>query len=83
MSSGGVRRLDAQGRLVINAGVRRQLGFRPGDYIEFLVEGEQVILRKAEPCCVFCGGAKDLAGLIGKTVCADCAAKLSKHNIYG
>jgi antitoxin PrlF len=44
-----VTRLTAKHQTTIPAEVRRVLGLRAGDQVEFSVEGSTVMLRKAEP----------------------------------
>jgi transcriptional pleiotropic regulator of transition state genes len=40
--------------------------------MEIYVDGEQIILKKYEPACVFCGNARDVANYKGKNICNDC-----------
>lgn len=44
-----VTRLTAKHQTTIPAEVRRVLGIKAGDHVEFTIEGSTVTLRKAEP----------------------------------
>ena len=46
------------------------------DALEIYVEGENIILRKYQAACVFCGSVKNLVSYKGRNVCADCVATL-------
>lgn len=41
-------RIGRQGRLVIPAGIRRRLGFKPGDTLLLRVQGESLVLERRE-----------------------------------
>ena len=49
-----------------------------GDPLEIFVDGEEVILRKYEPGCVFCGNAKYVVEFKGKKVCTNCIKDICK-----
>ena len=44
----------------------------PKDDIEIYVDGEDIVLQKYRPVCVFCGGPEDLGEFKGKVVCGEC-----------
>jgi len=75
-STGIVRKVDDLGRVVLPIELRRTLGISEKDSLEIYVDGEQVILRKYEPACIFCGNASDMTHFHGKNVCMNCAAEL-------
>lgn len=54
-ATGIVRKVDELGRVVIPIELRRTLGIGEKDPLEIFVDGEEIILRKYEPCCVLCG----------------------------
>ena len=44
--------------------------------LEIYVDGEQIILKKYEPACIFCGDARDVANYKGKNICQNCLGEL-------
>lgn len=48
-ATGIVRRVDDLGRVVIPKEVRRQLGIREADPIEFFIDGKMLVLKKYSP----------------------------------
>ena len=75
-STGIVRKVDELGRLVIPIELRRTLNISEKDALEIYVEGEQIILKKYEPACIFCGEAKDIDIYMGKNICKKCLEEL-------
>ncbi len=75
-STGIVRKVDDLGRVVLPIELRRTLGITEKDSLEIYVDGEQVILKKYEPACIFCGNASEMTHFHGKNVCLGCAAEL-------
>lgn len=71
-STGVVRRLDELGRIVIPIELRRTLDLADRDCLEIFTEGEQIILQKYQPTCIFCGEAKDIVNYKGKNICKCC-----------
>jgi len=76
-STGIVRKVDDLGRVVLPIELRRTLDIAEKDSLEIYVDGEQVILKKYEPACIFCGNASDMIHFRGKNVCRGCAEELS------
>ncbi len=77
-STGIVRKVDELGRIVIPIELRRNLDIDIRDSLEIFVDNEQIILKKYNPACVFCGQAKDVETYKDKKVCLKCAEKLAK-----
>jgi transcriptional pleiotropic regulator of transition state genes len=77
-STGIVRKVDELGRVVIPIELRRTLDIAEKDALEIYVEGEQIILKKYEPACIFCGQAKGITNFKGKNICPDCIKELKK-----
>ncbi len=46
--------MDSLGRIVLPIELRRTLDIGQKDSLEIYVEGDQVILKKYEPTCIFC-----------------------------
>ncbi|HEY8415339.1 MAG TPA: AbrB/MazE/SpoVT family DNA-binding domain-containing protein, partial [Thermaerobacter sp.] len=53
-ATGYVRRVDHLGRVVVPTAVRRELGLTPGTPIAISVNGEDIVLERYRPRCVFC-----------------------------
>ena len=71
-STGVVRRVDELGRIVIPIDIAEK------DALEIYVDGEQIILKKYEPACIFCGDARDVVNYKGKNICQKCLDELKK-----
>ena len=79
-STGIVRRVDELGRVVIPIELRRTLDIAEKDALEIYVDGEQIILKKYEPACIFCGQAKDVIQYKGKNICTKCLDEIKERN---
>lgn len=75
-STGIVRKVDELGRIVLPIELRRTLDIDVKDSLEIYVDGSQIILKKYEPACVFCGNAKDVINFKGKNICRNCLNEL-------
>jgi transcriptional pleiotropic regulator of transition state genes len=75
-ATGIVRRIDDLGRVVIPKEIRRTMRIREGDPLEIFTDGENVVLRKYNPACVFCGDASDVIYFNSKRVCRKCLEQL-------
>jgi len=75
-STGIVRRVDELGRVVIPIELRRTLEIAEKDALEIYVDGEQIILKKYQPACIFCGDASDVVNFKGKNICKACLKDL-------
>lgn len=80
-STGVVRRVDELGRIVLPIELRRTLDIAEKDALEIYVEGEQIILKKYEPSCVFCGETKDTFNYKGKQICKNCLNEIKGRTI--
>jgi looped-hinge helix DNA binding domain, AbrB family len=80
-STGIVRRVDELGRVVIPIELRRTLDIAEKDALEIYVDGEQIILKKYEPACIFCGQAKDVVSYKGKNICSKCFAEIKEKDL--
>lgn len=75
-ATGIVRPVDALGRVVIPVELRRNLGINTEDSLEIFVDGQYIMLKKYEPCCIFCGEAEGIKMIHGKTVCEKCIEEM-------
>ncbi|WP_129723983.1 AbrB/MazE/SpoVT family DNA-binding domain-containing protein [Xylanivirga thermophila] len=80
-STGIVRKVDELGRVVIPIELRRTLGIEQKDALEIYVDGEQIILKKYQPACIFCEDARDVQVYKGKNICKNCLAELKEKDI--
>lgn len=71
-SIGIVRKVDELGRIVIPMELRRTLGIAEKDAVEIFVDGEQIIMKKYNPSCIFCGEARNVISYKGKNICKNC-----------
>lgn len=76
-SIGIVRKIDELGRIVLPIETRRQLELEPKDGVEIFVDEDMVILKKYQPCCIFCNEGSDVVLYRGKKICRKCLEELS------
>lgn len=76
-SIGMVRKIDSLGRIVLPIELRRVLDIDEDSTLEIFVEGDQIVLKKYEPACIFCGEAKDVVQYKGRNVCSQCRAEIN------
>ena len=77
-SLGIVRHIDDLGRVVIPVETRRNMDINPKDPLEMFVDGDQIILQKYEPYCIFCGDSKDVIYFKDKKICSKCLEELKE-----
>ena len=75
-STGIVRRVDELGRIVLPIELRRTLNIAEKDSLEIYVDGPSIMLRKYQPACIFCDGAKEIVNFKGRNVCSSCVSEL-------
>ncbi len=75
-TTGIVRQMDSLGRIVLPIELRRTLDIAQKDSLEIYVEGNQIILKKYEPTCIFCENSRDIVSFKGKNVCPACLMEL-------
>ena len=71
------RKVDDLGRIVLPIELRRTLDIHERDSIEIFVDGNQIVLKKYSPACIFCGEAEDVREFKGKLICPKCIAELT------
>ena len=77
-STGIIRKVDDLGRIVLPVELRRTLDIVERDELEIFMEGDQIILRKYEPACIFCASDRELAVYNGRNVCRDCIKNMTE-----
>ncbi|NFB55937.1 AbrB/MazE/SpoVT family DNA-binding domain-containing protein [Clostridium botulinum] len=76
---GIVRKIDPLGRIVLPKELRKALNIKDNETsLEIYTEGEEIILKKYEPACIFCGEAKEVINFKGKNICKICLKELGK-----
>jgi len=75
-STGIVRRIDPLGRLVIPMELRKVLDIPENTPVEIYTEGENIVLKKYAPDCLFCGNGDNLVNFKGKHICKSCRKDL-------
>ena len=78
-TTGIVRKVDELGRIVLPIELRRSLDIEEKDSLEIYLEGDRIILRKHENCCLFCSESSGLTTYKGKLVCRGCIRDMSRH----
>lgn len=76
-STGIVRKVDELGRIVLPIELRRTLDIAERDALEIFVSEDTIIMKKYQPTCVFCDGAKSIISYRGKNVCSSCISALN------
>jgi AbrB family transcriptional regulator, transcriptional pleiotropic regulator of transition state genes len=74
--SGIRRKIDDLGRVVIPSSMRKTLGIREGDELEFRLDGEHIVLGRVADQCTFCGATEHLERFREKVVCWSCMAAI-------
>ncbi len=76
-STGIIRTLDNMGRVVIPREIRKQLDMTNGtDSFEIFMDGDNIVLKKHKPFCVFCKSQEECIEFENQTVCKSCIEKL-------
>lgn len=76
-STGIVRRVDELGRIVLPIELRRTLDIAERDSLEIYVSEDNIVLKKYQPTCVFCGSSKNISTFKEKNVCSNCVSQLA------
>jgi transcriptional pleiotropic regulator of transition state genes len=67
-ATGIVRRVDELGRVVLPIELRKSMDIKERDAMEIFTEGDQIILKKYEPACIFSGNTEDLIEYNGRKI---------------
>ena len=79
-SIGIVRKIDELGRIVLPIELRNKMDINTNDSVEIFVDNDKIILKKYQPCCVFCGNADNVTMFKGKLVCRDCIEEMTRES---
>lgn len=75
--TGIIRTLDNMGRVVIPREIRKQLDMVNGvDSFEIFMDGDNIVLKKHNPNCVFCNSEEFCIEFENQVVCKACIEKL-------
>ena len=75
-STGIVRKVDELGRIVIPIELRRTLDIDIKDAVEIYVNGDEIVLKKFQSSCVFCGSNQDVQIFHDKYICKHCIEEI-------
>lgn len=78
-ATGMVRAIDQQGRLVIPAEIRKNLGLEIHDSVEMYSTEEGLVIKKYSPACIFCDSLEDTIIYNGKYICKNCLSHLKRN----
>ena len=76
-ATGIVRKMDELGRIVLPIELRNRLDIGPKDPIEIFTDGDTIVLKKYQPCCILCGDVSDNVLIKEKRVCKKCIEELN------
>ncbi|WP_367924489.1 AbrB/MazE/SpoVT family DNA-binding domain-containing protein [uncultured Ruthenibacterium sp.] len=71
-STGIVRPVDNLGRVVLPIELRHNLHIDKNASLEIYVDGDNIVLKKYQPACIFCGSAEDVVSYEGRNICGAC-----------
>lgn len=76
---GIVRSIDLAGRIVLPIEIRKELDLMGEDSkVEIIAKGNEIVMKKYAPSCIFCHSEKNLSEFSGQKICKSCAEKIGK-----
>lgn len=76
---GIVRSIDQAGRIVLPIELRKSLDLMGEDAkVEITVAGNEIVMKKYAPSCIFCHSEEDLIEYCGQKICRHCVEKIGK-----
>lgn len=76
---GIVRNVDIAGRIVLPIEIRKELDITGEDSkVEILARGNEILIKKYVPSCIFCHETENLIEFNGQKICKECAQKIGK-----
>lgn len=80
MKSFGIKsELDEAGGVKIPDMLFGLHGVAAGDTMEMHLEGQNIVMKKYPPTCIFCGSAKDIREYRNRSFCCCCADELRNY----
>lgn len=76
--AGIVRKVDQLGRIVLPKSLRKRYQMNEGDPIEILVQGDQILLERYRPKCVFCSSMDEVVEFKDRHVCGSCLQQMKQ-----
>lgn len=77
---GIVRTVDIAGRIVLPIEIRKELDLMGEDSkVEIIAKGNEIILKKYAPSCIFCHEKSNLIEFNGQKICRKCAESISNE----
>ncbi len=74
---GIVRNIDSAGRIVLPIEIRKELDLMSEDSkLEIIARGNEILLKKYAPSCIFCHSEVDLVEYNGQKICRKCATEI-------
>lgn len=70
--------INSSGNITVPVAIRRELGLAHEKVDIMPLENGDIILKRIEGKCVFCGGYKHVEQYMKKYVCCDCRSNLAK-----
>ena len=77
-NSGIIRQTDKLGRVVIPVELRRKFGIEKEDSLEIFIDGSNIVLKKFESNCIFCGSFRELSEYKNRLICKKCLHTLKE-----
>jgi len=78
---GTARRIDQLGRIVVPAELRRMIGLRTGDLVDFRFVDGHIAVLKVEAECALCGRSEGLTDWRDKHICRECIRDIRDDSI--
>ena len=80
-STGIIRKVDELGRIVLPKELRTTFDIKERDPLEIYVDGDNIILKKYNPSCIFCGSKENIYVYSEKNVCGSCIEDIKNKTI--
>ena len=77
-NTGIIRKLDEVGRIIIPKEIREHLDIHNKDLIDIYVNAENIVLKKINPNCIFCGKNENLIKFKEKFICSSCITLIKR-----